>query len=495
MEPKSDMSSELPHPDLEAKVRIRRCLESPFPHVRIHGLRQCGPGEESWVRLRVLQLFEDPDEEVQREAIRAAAEMGHPGAIDRFVTILEGSNESLRAEAASALQRLGSLLDPEPELDPKAPLASEVVESGPPGSSPEEPSTPSTPDLAAILSKESGPVSEAEDDPASSPELAPSLSELDDEEEAEVQEWVETSRKILLESLKEDLALDASDPEAEEDPGEARGPQPPLGSRRSTPISLPRGPRSRSSLPTAEVLCLVGFLGFVVGRYIPMLRQAPVEPPPTQVQVSARELTRPEARNLLFPGNDLVSRIGRAASEVVDGHMESMPKLHAALVELHFPQLRSPTTQLSPRSQEPERSLSISPPRTRVPVPTQPEAASSLPLPEAGALQGSKKSERGGGASRSDSSKLPLDSSQSNQVRELRIPLGGGHATVLVPPGADLKATEDSIYLESARNYYQLGDVGKASELLGLMLGREPLPEELEALSEGGQASNLSLRP
>jgi hypothetical protein len=261
-----------------------------------------------------------------------------------------------------------------------------------------------------------------------------------------------------------------------EDPGELV--EPPGRARWSPPAggASAKSGSSRRYSAGVEVFALVALLGFGLGRYLPSLQVLLGGVPTSSSDSGKSSRDRAQARALLFPGQDVVSRIGIGASLALDQDPDGLRLLSRAMDDFLFPNpggsgprsLRLEGQVLGPRSDLvedpwPEASptpaasptLAVNPRRKRegtkpvAAVPTQKGKGRRSELRNPEARQAPKAS-----------SQMPLDR------------------------GA-LAGVEHDLYRVAARRYLEAGDRRQALELLSMATGRDLKDADLERILLG----------
>lgn len=384
------------------------------------GRRRGAPAEPSAARLR--GCLESPFTEVRLHGMRLAGELGDPALARAVMLQLEDPQPSMRRAAARSLGRMQAtvavsalverLEDPDPGVASDAAWALGVLGGLDPGAA----WAPGGAPAPAPAGRRAG----RRGDPAGDP--------------------VGAGIGVALGAVV----------------GEAAG-----GAVRE-PAGEPAGETAGRRFPWRwDLLAVVGVLGFVLGRQAPaLLGRTPVPPVP---------LGRDQARAMLFDGDDVLARLGRAASLARDGYPQGHMLLSRAVGELLFP-VSGPTTARAPGTPgdgaapgegtgrpdlaEGSPGWPSSPP-TREPTPVELGPATPAPVEPQPATP---------------------------QVVQLppvtrRPPPGLPRPAVAGPEAAEL-----ALYHAAARRYLRLGDRRRAAELVGRALGRPVGDEEVEGL-------------
>lgn len=385
------------------RERLERCLESPFPEVRLHGLRWLGERRVAGQTLRVRRLLSDADPRIRREAARALATLAEESAVADLVELLEDPDPGVQTEAAAALGAIAKRAEEaQPVRDPVGPGR-----------------------VSGTGAWEGG-----RTDPGSQQGSAgrlPAGAHPSGSDHA-------TSRGP---ALREGQALPAASGDAAGG-GRSRAEPAPLGA-----TGLEMAPGSFLLVVSGVGLLLVGvaFLGIAVGRGLgPASAGTPV---PTGV------FTEEEARDLLFPGNDLYSRIGRAASRARSGDTEAVADLTA-----HYEDLLFPSPAGSPRT---SGQVGV-PSGVRIP----PEADDPWP-----------------GEGEDSAAGVPVASPPASPPS--RPPTSSPTRPPSKAPGATPGALERRMYIEAASRYLAQGDRTRARTLFERALppgGGRLSPEE-----------------
>lgn len=340
-------------------------------------------------------------------------------------------------------------------------------------------------------------------EPAVRREAARALGRLD---------WGEAIPRLLelLEDETPGVALDAAwalgciggpegDGLAEEEP------EPPGRARWAAPAERPpRGeaaPRT-SRLVGLEALALVAFLGFGLGRFLPPLKAfLGMEEAPVALDGSRRG--RDRARSLLFPGEDVLSRIGVGASLALEQDPRGLNLLSRAIDDFLFPSgtaaprnLRLPEDVVASPGELvedpwPEEELRW-PPRSGAPSSSLPgrnggrsvSAVSEAPQDPEPALEVPGGPEPASGPPLDPGPGSPAPGAASTPSSEEPIPEGFG----------SLAGVEQELYREAALRYLRAGDREQARELLSMATGRPVADQDLDRLltpeSEGNDRSS-----
>lgn len=405
--------SESPEPVM--LERLRGCLASPFTDVVLHGLEAAADRHDPTLARWVLPCLDSPQSVVRRRAARVLGQLGSRSAAEALVLRLEDEDPGVALEAAWALEQVRPTDEVVAARRDRA--AAELR-----GKGPEEPVLATPP-----------PFEEAPDPVASPPARRPPA------------------------SPPRPPATPAPSPPPST--GGEVGPGTDLGMLLSSLEENAERRAERSDWPRVELLLICAFLGFVFGRFLPGMREEPTALPPP-----AGRLTRERARELLFPGEGVLARLGRGAALVLEDDSRGVALLDEAVTEYHFAPGDRWTDEAAEGFRlelESERNP-LGPPRTWRPPGDEAQAATT-----------------------------PSDASAPPEVPAWargRDAAAEAPPTVAeLPPASSLDGSpsmvsraEETLFKAAARRYVEAGDRQHAIELLETLTGRNFPGDELE---------------